>query len=55
MQPIDLPGREAAADDSAERRDRANVHAFQGTCKVSAARPGGAVDWAIRPAIEDWP
>jgi isopenicillin N synthase-like dioxygenase len=31
VQPIDLPGRERAPDDSAERWDRANVHAFQGT------------------------
>jgi isopenicillin N synthase-like dioxygenase len=30
VQPIDLPGREAP-DDRAERWDRANVHAFQGT------------------------
>jgi isopenicillin N synthase-like dioxygenase len=31
VQPIDVPGHAAADDDSAERWDRANVHAFQGT------------------------
>jgi len=31
VQPLDLPGRDAQADDQAERWDRASVHAFQGT------------------------
>jgi isopenicillin N synthase-like dioxygenase len=31
VQPIDLPGRDVPRDDSAERWDGANVHAFQGT------------------------
>ncbi len=31
VQPIDLPGREIPPDDQAERWDRANIHAFQGT------------------------
>jgi isopenicillin N synthase-like dioxygenase len=31
VQPIDLPGVEAPADDQDERWDHANVHAFQGT------------------------
>jgi isopenicillin N synthase-like dioxygenase len=31
VQPIDLPGRETAPDDRAERWDGASVHAFQGT------------------------
>jgi isopenicillin N synthase-like dioxygenase len=31
VQPIDLPGRDKADDDSADRWDKANIHAFQGT------------------------
>jgi len=31
VQPIELPGREAAPNDRAERWDGANVHVFQGT------------------------
>jgi polar amino acid transport system ATP-binding protein len=43
VQPIELPGAPPVLDDSAERWDRANVHAFDGTYGEYLLRKVGRV------------
>jgi isopenicillin N synthase-like dioxygenase len=51
VQPIDLPGREAAPDDRAERWDGASVHAFRGTYGDYLLHKVGKVFPELRQAV----
>ncbi len=51
VRPIDLPGREAAPDDRAERWDGASVHAFQGTYGDYLLNKVGKVFPQLRQAV----
>ncbi len=51
VQPIALPGRDAAPDDRAERWDHASVHAFEGTYGEYLLRKVGKVFPELRQAV----
>jgi isopenicillin N synthase-like dioxygenase len=51
VQPIDLPGREVAPEDQAERWDGASVHAFQGTYGDYLLNKVGKVFPQLRQAV----